>query len=57
METCPGDGVMKEEKFPHSRKPLTGGSVGSFGISEGNIAERKTKNHRICAYMRLPVEK
>ena len=43
METCPGDGVMKEEKFPHSRKPLTGGSVGSFGISEGNITGREKK--------------
>ena len=21
MENCPGVGVMKEEKFPHSRKP------------------------------------
>ena len=21
METCPGEGVVKEEKFPHSRKP------------------------------------
>ena len=45
METCPGDGVMKEEKFPHSRKPLTGGSVGSFGISEGNITGREKKKN------------
>ena len=43
METCPGEGVVKEEKFPHSRKPLTGGSVGSFGISEGNITGRGKK--------------
>ena len=21
METCPGEGVVKEKKFPHSRKP------------------------------------
>ena len=21
MKTCPGEGVVKEEKFPHSRKP------------------------------------
>ena len=45
---------MKEEKFPHSRNPLTGGSVGSFGISEGNIIRRKGKKkkkttHRIHA--------
>ena len=58
METCPGDGVMKEEKFPHSRKPLTGGSVGSFGISEGNITGReKKKSHRVCAQPQLPADK
>ena len=39
METRPGEGVM--EKFPKSRKPLTGRSVRSFGISEGNITRRK----------------
>ena len=54
METCPGDGVVKEEKFPHSRKPLTGGSVGSFGISEGNITGRKKKkSHRVCTQPQL----
>ena len=63
METCPGDGVMKEEKFPHSRKPLTGGSVGSFGISEGNITSRETHTHthththRIGTELQLPAEK
>ena len=36
METCPGEGVVKEEKFPNIRKPLADGSVGSFEISEGN---------------------
>ena len=30
-----------KEKFPKSRKPFTGRSVGSFGISEGNITRRK----------------
>ena len=44
METHPGEGILKEEKFPHSRKPLTGRSVGSFGISEGNITRRKKQN-------------
>ena len=34
------EGVVKE-KFPNSRKPLTGRSVRSFGISEGNITRRK----------------
>ena len=35
MDTHPREGVMKEESFPNSR------SVGSFGISEGNITRRK----------------
>ena len=40
---------MKEEKFQNTRKPLTGGSVESFGISEGNITKRKKKKntHRL----------
>jgi len=48
METRPGEGVIKE-KFPNSRKPSHHGSVGSFGISEGNITRRKKKNktHRL----------
>ena len=46
-ETCLRKGVVKEEKFPNIRSfqtsghLLTGGSVGSFGISEGNITRRK----------------
>ena len=51
METCPGEGVMKKEKFPHSRKPLTGVFVGSFGITEGNIIVRekhKNKPQNMC---------
>ena len=48
METHPGEEVVKE-KFPNTRNPLTGGSVGSFGISEGNITRRKNKQtNRIC---------
>ena len=39
METHPREGVVKEEKFPN-----TGGSVGSFGISEGNITGRGKKH-------------
>ena len=42
METRSGEGVLKE-KFPKSGNPLTGRSVGSFGISEGNITGRKNK--------------
>ena len=51
METRPGEGVVKKEKFPHSRKPLTGVFVGSFGITEGNIIGRekhKNKPQNIC---------
>ena len=47
METRPGEGVIK---FLNSRKPypITGRSVGSFGISEGNITRRggKTPQNR-----------
>ena len=38
METHLRERVMK--KFPNTRKPLTGGCVGSFEISEGNITGR-----------------
>ena len=40
METHVGEGVIKE-KFPKARKPPTISSVGSFGVSEGNITGRK----------------
>ena len=30
METCPGEGVMKEEKFPNSRKPSHRWVCGEF---------------------------
>ena len=39
-EIRPGKGVLKEEKFTNIRKHL---SVGSFGISKGNITRRKNK--------------
>ena len=42
-ETHPREGVVKEEKFQNTRKPFHGGSVGSFGISEGNITGRINK--------------
>ena len=31
--------------------PLTGGSVGSFGISEGNITRRETHTHTHTEYV------
>ena len=43
MEIRPGKGVLKEEKIPNTRKHSHRGSVGSFGISEGNITRRKNK--------------
>ena len=45
-ETHLGEGVMKEEKFPHSRKPSQGVSVGNFGISEGNITRREEEKKK-----------
>ena len=44
METHPGQGVMKEEKETVGN-PLTGGSVGSFGISEGTTTGRGKKQN------------
>ena len=53
METHPGEGVVKEEKFPNTGNPLTGRSVGTFGISEGNITwikrKKKTQIMRLTA--------
>ena len=49
-ETHPGEGVVKEEKFPNTRKPSQWRVCGEFGISEGNITGRKKKKtHRIQA--------
>ena len=39
----PGKGVLKREKFPNTRKPLTAESVPSLGSTEGNITGRKNK--------------
>ena len=39
METRPGEGVMKEERFPQGR------FVGRFGISEDNITGREKKRN------------
>ena len=45
METCPEEEFMKQENFPHSRKPSHRGSVGSFELSEGHITGRKNNNN------------
>ena len=49
METCPWEGVVRIRSFHTVGNPLIGRSVGSFGISEGNVAGRKKKKktHRI----------
>ena len=44
METQPG-GSHEGGGFQTPGNPLNGGSVGSFGISEGNISQRKTHTH------------
>jgi len=38
---------MKEEKFPNTGNPLISGSVGSFGLSEGNITGRGKKKEYV----------
>jgi len=42
METHPREGVVKEGKFPSTRKP-SHQQVSGEGISEGNITRRKNK--------------
>ena len=44
METCPREGVVKEEKLPHNRKYSHRLSVGSCGVSASNITEKKKEN-------------
>ena len=51
METCPGEGVVKEEKFPNSRK-LSHQPIGwEFWIlrRQNNRRKKKKKTHRLCA--------
>ena len=43
METPPREGVVKEEKFPNTRKLSHQWVCGEFWISEGNITRRKKK--------------
>ena len=44
METCPREGVVKEEKIPHNRKYSHRLSVGSCGVSASNITGKKKEN-------------
>ena len=43
MEIRPGKGILKKRGFETPGNTLTGGSVASLGISEGNITGRKKK--------------
>ena len=44
METCPGEGVMKEEKFPHIRNPVHRRVCGDFWNLRGQHNWGKKKN-------------
>ena len=49
METHSGEGVMKEEKFPNSRKPSHWQVCGEFWNLRGqHNGQGKTKTHRTC---------
>ena len=45
METCPGEGVVKEEKFPNTREPSHWQACGEFWNLRGqhNWEEKKKK--------------
>ena len=46
METHPGEGILKEEKFPHSRKPSHWQVCGEFWNLRGqHNREEKTKQN------------
>ena len=50
MQTCPWEGVVKEEKLPHSRKPSHRWVCGEFQNLRGQHnreKKTKTKTHRI----------
>ena len=54
METCPGEAVVKEEKFPHSRKPSHRWVCGKFW----NLRRQHNRGwwvggHRIHAKLQL----
>ena len=44
METCPREGVVKEEKFPHSRKPSYGWVCGEFWNLRGQHNQEEKQN-------------
>ena len=56
METCPGEEVMKEEKFPNSRKPSHQQIFGEFWNVRGQHTWEKKKKRKstVCTYPQLP---
>ena len=48
METCPGEGVVKEEKFPNNRKPTHWRVCGEFwNLGGQHNWEGDKKTHRL----------
>ena len=45
METCPGQGVVKEEKFPNSRKPSHQRVCGEFWNLRGQLDQEGEKKN------------
>ena len=56
METHPGEEVVKEEKFPHNRKPLHRQVCGEFWNLRGqqNREKRKEEKQNKTEYMPNP---
>ena len=52
METCPGEGVLKEEKFPHSRKPSHRRVCGDFW----NLRRQQTRRENRRGKKKNPTE-
>ena len=49
METCPGEGVVKEEKFPKARKPSHQQVCGEFWNLRGqHNREKKINAQNMC---------
>ena len=53
MGTHPREGVVKEEKFPNTRKLSHQWVCGEFWVSEGNITRRKKKQQQTPQNMGL----
>ena len=56
METHPGEGVMKEEKFPNSRKPSHRHVCGEFWNLKGQHNQEEKKKKNPTDYVQLQVE-